>query len=229
MSRIAIPRLETPIGRALAASRPRLAAALSIALATAALDVLTFRSDAPFAAHRWIAPIVAIVLLERLSLGDRRSCGLVLAPLPSVRYWIRATLVIGALVAALVAASSVAMWLFGADLSPDPLPLGGAASLLQRFCVEAPLCEELVWRVVLVPPAAALLGPWGAVVASGAAFAGLHVLYGNPAPDNLVAGFFLAFAFLRSGSLAVPIALHALGNLCVLATRVAVGTWLVFY
>ena len=44
-----------------------------------------------------------------------------------------------------------------------------------------------------------------------------------PGPDNLIAGFFLAWAFLKSGSIIVPLALHALGNLCALVSWV--GMW----
>ncbi len=36
-------------------------------------------------------------------------------------------------------------------------------------------------------------------------------------PDNLVAGFFVAWAYLRSETIVIPIALHALGNLVVVA------------
>jgi len=67
----------------------------------------------------------------------------------------------------------------------------------------------------------ALLGPRGTIVASGLLFGALHVLYGNPGPDNLLAGFLLAWTYLRSGSILVPFALHALGNLGVLASWVA--------
>jgi membrane protease YdiL (CAAX protease family) len=53
------------------------------------------------------------------------------------------------------------------------------------------------------------------VLASGAAFGYIHVLYGVPAANNIAAGFVFAWMYLRSGSIAVPIAFHALGNLTV--------------
>ena len=56
---------------------------------------------------------------------------------------------------------------------------------------------------------------------SGTIFAGLHVLYGSPSPENLLGGFILSWAFLKSGTLIVPIALHSLGNLCAFVDQVA--------
>ncbi len=43
----------------------------------------------------------------------------------------------------------------------------------------------------------------------------------------MVGGFFLAWAYLKSESLAVPVLLHGLGNLCALAGQVAAWSWLV--
>jgi membrane protease YdiL (CAAX protease family) len=60
---------------------------------------------------------------------------------------------------------------------------------------------------------------------SGITFGMLHILNGNAAADNMVAGFFLGWAFLKSGSIVVPIVLHSLGNLCVLASWVATWYW----
>jgi membrane protease YdiL (CAAX protease family) len=53
-------------------------------------------------------------------------------------------------------------------------------------------------------------------------FAWLHQLYGHLSPDNALAGLLLTWAYLRSGSLAVPIAPHALGNALVTAFLVFV-------
>jgi len=41
-----------------------------------------------------------------------------------------------------------------------------------------------------------------------------------------VGGFIPAWAFLKSESIAVPVLLHGLGNLCVLAAQVAAWYWL---
>jgi membrane protease YdiL (CAAX protease family) len=45
-----------------------------------------------------------------------------------------------------------------------------------------------------------------------ARFALLHHRYGNLSPENALAGLLLGWAYLRSGSLALPILLHSVGN-----------------
>jgi membrane protease YdiL (CAAX protease family) len=73
---------------------------------------------------------------------------------------------------------------------------------------------------------AGLPRPWTAVTVSGLAFAALHIVHGNPSPENLVGGFFLAWAYLKSGSIYIPILLHSLGNFVAWAGQVAAWYWL---
>jgi uncharacterized protein len=80
--------------------------------------------------------------------------------------------------------------------------------------------------MVLCLPAVVLLRPGGAVAASGLLFGALHFAYGNPSPENLAGGFFLAWAYLKSGTILVPLLLHSLGNLCAVAGQVAGWYWL---
>jgi membrane protease YdiL (CAAX protease family) len=49
------------------------------------------------------------------------------------------------------------------------------------------------------------------------------VVFADPGPDNLIAGYFLAWAYLKSGTIVVPVMLHSLGNLCALVMHL--GTW----
>jgi membrane protease YdiL (CAAX protease family) len=92
-----------------------------------------------------------------------------------------------------------------------------------RMCVIAPVLEEVVYRLAPCVPLAVLFGPWKAIVVSALAFAGMHIVAGVPSPENLVGGFFLAWAYLKSSSIAVPVVLHSLGNLCALLGQV--GAW----
>jgi uncharacterized protein len=57
-------------------------------------------------------------------------------------------------------------------------------------------------------------------------FGALHVVRGIPSPENLFGGMILAWAYLRSGSVLIPVLLHSLGNLCVLALQVGAWYWL---
>lgn len=65
-----------------------------------------------------------------------------------------------------------------------------------------------------------------AIVVSGVVFGGLHVVNGNPSPENLVGGLFLAWAYLKSGTIYIPILLHSLGNFVAWAGQVAAWYWL---
>jgi membrane protease YdiL (CAAX protease family) len=71
----------------------------------------------------------------------------------------------------------------------------------------------------------ALLGARLCIGVSGVIFAGLHFLYGNPSPENLLGGFILTWANLKSGTLIVPISLHAVGNLCAFFGNIGYLYW----
>jgi membrane protease YdiL (CAAX protease family) len=90
---------------------------------------------------------------------------------------------------------------------------------------DGPLLEEVIYRLVFCPPATALLGPRACVILNGVVFAGLHFLYGNPSPENLLGGFILSWAFLKSETLLVPLLLHAGGNACAFLANVAYYYW----
>ncbi len=164
-----------------------------------------------------VLALVAVDMKAGASLGFRVS------PRPGWGYWAKAALVLGVLLFVVLAATGAVV--FGVLQYPIP------SSLFTRtwefgpafiwMCVVSPLFEEVIYRLVVRPPAVAWLGPRGCILASGTIFAGLHVLYGSPSPDNLLGGFILARAFLKSGTLIVPIALHSLGNLGAFVAHVA--------
>ncbi len=87
------------------------------------------------------------------------------------------------------------------------------------MCIIYPVLEELLFRMILCVPIAAW-SPKAAIIASGAAFAVAHFVGGNPGPDNFVAGYFLVWAYLKSGTIVVPILLHACGNAIALGFQV---------
>lgn len=71
----------------------------------------------------------------------------------------------------------------------------------------------------------AILRATPTVIVGGTLFAALHFVYGNAAPDNVVAGFFLTWAYLKSGTLVIPIIYHAAGNGFVLACHFVAWHW----
>jgi membrane protease YdiL (CAAX protease family) len=182
--------------------------------------------------HTWepglrvMPALIALCIYIALARGDQGAVGLRLRPVQGVRFWLLATLVIAGAVGAVIAISVVIIFLSGRTLPLNPTAPHEIWAEFVRMCVVAPLVEETIYRLGFCPGAVSVLGRRWTIAANGLSFGILHVLYHNPGPDNLVSGFFLAWAYLKSGSIFVPVALHGLGNLCVLASRVAAWYWL---
>jgi membrane protease YdiL (CAAX protease family) len=89
-------------------------------------------------------------------------------------------------------------------------------------CLFAPTFEELIYRLAICSTLLAWIGRWPTVFVSGLVFGFIHIANDVAGPDNFIAGYFFAWAYLRSGSLAVQIAMHAAGNLVVALLQPAV-------
>jgi len=167
--------------------------------------------------RRAILSVVALCTLGGLAKWDWPSLGLGLRVQPNLRYWLKATVVIGALVLLFCVIVFTAIWFLAPATVQEQL--WGAPSDFWRWiphaCLVTPLLEETIYRFTLCMVGVALLGRWPTIVLSGLLFAGLHVAYGNPSPENFIAGFVLAWAYVKSENLLVPIALHSMGNLVV--------------
>jgi membrane protease YdiL (CAAX protease family) len=187
---------------------------------------IVWRGNGWYLGPRAILPVVAATAYFLMARGDFASVGLRLRPVQGLRYWLVATLAIATAVGAFIAIGGLAMVLTGRPLPLYATPPEGLLPAFVHMCLLAPLVEEAIYRLGLCTGAVPLLGPRRTIAVSGLTFGALHVLYGNPGPDNLVAGFFLAWAYLKSGSFLVPLVLHSLGNLCALSAHVATWYWL---
>jgi membrane protease YdiL (CAAX protease family) len=202
-----------------------LAAAGAVAAAVVAADFALVCSGRFLlsAEGRGALAVLGLAAQLRLVNGDLASAGLRLTPAQGWWYWGRASLLLGLAVLACVGVGLGAWALAGRELPVYATPPAEAGAAFLRMCLFAPVLEEAIYRLALCLPLAVLLGPWGAVAVSGLLFGGLHWAYGTPSPENLVGGFLLAWAYLKSESIAVPVLLHGSGNLCALAAQV--GTW----
>jgi len=92
--------------------------------------------------------------------------------------------------------------------SNDPLLLG-----LMAFAavIAAPLCEEIVFRGYLYPAAKKFAGPWVAAFFTALVFASAHASLVALLP-LFIFGLVLVFAYEKTGSLWVPIAIHLCFN-----------------
>jgi membrane protease YdiL (CAAX protease family) len=199
------------------------ASAVGISVVTADLALVCWGRYPENIEGRGVLAVVALAAHLRLTEGDLVSIGLQLPPSQGWKWWVKVSLWIGLAVAACDVAG-LGLWvLSGRDLPTYATPPSDIGWSFLRMCVFAPVLEEVIYRLALSVPLAVWIGPWGVILVSGLAFAGLHVAGGNPSPENLVGGLFLAWAHLKSESIVVSILLHSLSNLCALAGQV--GTW----
>ena len=84
----------------------------------------------------------------------------------------------------------------------------GKALLIFTLVIVGPIAEEVLFRGVILPRLAPLLGAgWAAVLTSGL-FAVLHLQYGFGMHLVFLYGLMLSWARLRTGGLPAPIAMH---------------------
>jgi len=155
-----------------------------------------------------LAPALVFILAQwRWSGAGAAGLGLRVRPACGWVYWLK----FGSLAGLVLGLCVVALQLASSPWKPQISSAGWGEQMLQA-CLLAPVVEEALYRLALCSAAAAFLGKGGAVALSGASFAALHFVYGNPGPENVLGGFVLAWAYLHSGSFLVPLLLHAGGN-----------------
>jgi CAAX protease family protein len=217
--------MSTTIAQALTKSSAKAALAALVGLTVVAGDLILVWMKLWYA--RAALPLLGLALLIELVDGDRASLGLRIRPLQSWRYWARATLWLClAAAAAMLACGGIAVAL-GYDFPITATPPRRIPFFLWDGCFVFPVMEEFIYRVALCVALVPLITPWGAIAASGIIFALLHVIYGNSSPENALGGFVAAWVYLKSGSIYLPIALHALGNFLLLLVQVAL--WYAWY
>ena len=223
--------MQTTIGQTLRDS-PRLATAGLIGALLVAVDFAlvcwwnNYLNYVTATEGRGVVALFGLAAYVYLVPGDLKSLGLTLRPIQGWWYWFKATLLIALAVAALIAASLDALVLLGRQLpirTTEPKYIG--ISFL-HMCVFAPVLEETIYRLLICVPLAGWKRPGMAILASGLIFAALHFLYGNPSPENIFGGLFLAWAYLKSETIVVPVLLHAIGNFFGLAMQVAAWYYL---
>ncbi len=208
------------VGSTLRTHRAQRAGWTAFASALLAADA-TFAVTAPLW-DRLILAIVAALAFGALAARPEHGAdaiGLRLVPAQGVKYWLRATIGLGVILFTLLFLTPTILRWCGVAFTP-PTWVHDPERIRARVVAQAwlyPFHEEVIYRLVLCTVLAAWFRPAVTVIVGTAAFAGLHWLYGNPSPDNQLAGFVLVWAFLKSRSLIVPIVLHSLGNLCGIA------------
>jgi membrane protease YdiL (CAAX protease family) len=203
------------------------AAAGFTAAAVAKADLwLVWQGDLSYTGLRAVPPMIALASYLLLFRGELASIGWRWRPVQGLRYWLIATCMSGAAIGSFIPAAVASLKLVGRSLPVYALRPDNLWLAFVQMRVLAPIVEEATYRLGLCTGAVPWLRPWGTVVVSGLVFGALHVLNGNPGPDNLIASFFLDWAYLKSGTILVPVVLHSLGNLCALMAQVGAWYWL---
>jgi membrane protease YdiL (CAAX protease family) len=192
--------------------------ALSRVIASAVV-VLSFIQARYWLGLNWpLLGLFGLVSVLCLNDGDLPVLGLRLSPIQGWLYWCRLAFWFG-IVVGIAVLICTGIWLAFAW----PLPIQRTQptmSALIHMCIDAPLSEEIIFRALLTVAVLPTLGVRGTIVFGGVVFAALHVFHGNPGPDNQLAGFMLGWAFLKSRSILVPLAMHSAGNLIALGIQI---------
>lgn len=145
--------------------------------------------------------------------GDARALGIRLRPVSGGRFWVKVFLIYGLVCIATIAVLGLFVWwrqlpvesFFRTEADVRRFAFGG--------CIHAPITEEVIYRLVLCAPLVSLIGRVPTMLTSACLFTVLHLAWGNFEPNHPVGGLLLAWAYLRSGCLWVPIFIHSLNNL----------------
>lgn len=216
--------MQTAIGRSIQTPRRRrTAAVLAVLLVSCDFAFVIIPLGSVGQSCRAAMGIVALAAAVWVTDGDRISLGLCAAPTQGWRSWIHTSIMIATAVAAALGLSAAIFQFAGRPLAIQVTSPNAVTHRLLWMCCFAPTTEETVYRVTLCVCLVPSLGCWKTIFLSGGLFALLHVVYGNPSSENLVGGFFLAWAYLKSETILVPLLLHAGGNFIALSAQV--GAW----
>ncbi len=189
--------------------------AVAVAVATVTADMWLFTSTpGSFSAARLLAGIVAAIAIVLLCRRDRAAVGLTLNLCPSNGCWLKALLIVVGFYVSILFLELIVLAFVDVNLySYDRYRAISSEDISTFFLwgnVIAPIHEELIYRLVLCVPLVATVGPRVTIVLGAAVFFGLHVVYGKTSPDIfLVGGIVIVWVYLKSGSIAPAIMLHA--------------------
>lgn len=211
--------MQSAIGRQLVDLTFEKYAALAVAVGTLTLDIICIIRR-PSLDLRLTLALTAFALIVYLTKGDLKSIGLQSRPLQGWSIWVRTSIKIGLIVAVCIIVGW-GIWCLAGNQIPFVITEPSQFKYLFWYnCIIAPVLEETIYRVVVCVSLVSILGCQKTIVINGILFGLLHVLYGNPSPENLLGGFFLAWVYLKSETILLPLILHSLGNFLVLVGNI---------
>lgn len=155
--------------------------------------------------------IGSLILILILSKGNLRSSGFSLKLYPGNKFWLITSLVVFFITVFFLSIYGSYLFFSGRH-NTTTIPKEFLFRQLKYFAFEIPLIEETIYRGVLCVSLRSVAGYKTTIFISGTLFAFLHFIYGNPAIDNIIGGYFLSWAFLTSKSIIIPVIFHSVGN-----------------
>ena len=197
-------------------TRQRLIARIiAIASVTISLIETRYRMGISFS----LLALLGIVSVISLDPGSSAALGFNARPVQGWGYWFRLALWFALVIGVI---SLIGFIIF--QINDWTIPIyktQPSVRVLVFMCIDAPVSEEILFRSLLTLAVLPTLGEWGTILVGGFLFSLLHVLSGNPGPDNQIAGFMLGWTFIKSKTILVPLAMHSGGNLIALGFQVA--------
>lgn len=194
--------------------------AVTFAIVIVVLDFVLV-SQQIYGEVRACVALIAFAFAVQLSDGDLKSLGLRSSPIQGWYSWIFTSLKLGGIFAVCLAVGFGIWVAMGHRLIIPVTAPSQAWSRFMQMCFVAPTVEETIYRIAACGLIAAIIGNRPTIAINGFLFGFLHVLYGNPSPENLIGGFFLAWTYLKSESIFVPFLFHSAGNGLVLLGQIA--------
>ncbi len=215
--------MQTAVGRIFENSKRKRNSVFVLAVGTVSIDILFVRMNL-YGEIRFALALIAFATIVYLDDGDLPSLGLRMNPKQGWRTWLDLSIKI-ALIFGLLIGVGFVLWSKTHKSGLGNLIIKTApTNINSRFidmCVITPILEETTYRLVFCVSLVSLLGSSKTIIVNGIIFGILHIFYGNPSPENLIGGFFLAWVFLKSESILLPLIFHSLGNIIALAVQVA--------
>jgi len=158
--------------------------------------------------------------------GDQQALGIRLNPVQGWTPWIRLTGVVLLVISGVLLMSVMMAYLLDYPLQFSLINPVHIKQQFIRMCLVAPIQEEFLFRVIFCFAFINLLGYWPTILVNGALFAAIHFIGGNPGPDNFIAGYLLAWAYLKSETIILPLLYHSVGNFIAFLSHL--GAWYYF-
>ncbi|HPY74772.1 MAG: CPBP family intramembrane metalloprotease [Planctomycetes bacterium] len=134
---------------------------------------------------------------------------------PNIKYWIQTTPKIAVLLLFFLCVTLTIIHFVDPSIDFQSILQSESPIVpwLISTCLIYPIIEEILYRSLLCTTILQYTNKTTTIIVSGTIFVFLHYQYQNLSPDNIIAGYVLAWSYLKSKNIFIPILFHSLGNI----------------